>query len=392
MIHEDKISGNMQYLADTMLIEKLCLIDSTIGLHKQAGLADGMLGSIAGSIMSWAKEHIDTDHGVTGVLSSLADIMIPGILFKINPLLGGLGTAAEALGFSPVSIIKKIMQFLHQKLSSGSLPTMDEINSVGKSAVAAVAGPLGSQASDMFDILHEIEKRGQLVRLVRTAQSPELLSLLGAGKQQKTPEIPFFGGKGGIIERIFGQLFKTKATGKARWLLGGFVVWIIKTILLGAGLIAGGEKIMSLLGGKKQQQEQVQPHEATPQDETIWAGYRRPIGEEEKSPTPAVQAPATVSRLTPTGRGQDTHTNDHKTSTWVVPMVGGSLENTLLAWAEDVYKELAGKSSMIAATESFNKTVEEMRRGLDSSRSNQITVPPQFKSRKQVVDRFAKDV
>lgn len=384
MISGDKISGNMQYLADTLLIEKLCLLDNTIGLNKQAGVADGMLGSIASSIMGWAKEHIDTSHGVTGVLSSLADIMIPAILFKINPLLGGLGTAAEVLGFSPVSIIKKIMQFLHQKLSSGSLPTMDEINSVGKSAVAAVAGPLGSQASDMFDILHEIEKRGQLVRLVRTAQSAELLSLLGGGKQQKTPEISFFGGKGGIIERIFGQLFKTKATGKARWLLGGFIVWIVKTILLGAGLVAGGEKIMSLLGGKKQEAHE----EVTPQSETVWAGQKKPVTEDEEvsTPTPA------ITHLTPTGRGQDTHTNDHTTSTWVVPMVGGSIENTLLAWAEDIYKELAEKSSMIAASESFNKTVEEMRKGLDSSRSNQITVPPQFKSRKQVVDRFAKDV
>lgn len=387
MIYEDKTSGNMQYLADTMLIEKLCLIDNAIGLNKQAGLADGMLGSIAGSIMGWAKEHIDTSNGVTGILSSLADIMIPGILFKINPLLGGLGTAAEVLGFSPVSIIKKIMQFLHQKLTSGSLPTMDEINSVGKSAVSAVAGPLGSQASDMFDILHEIEKRGQLVRLVRTAQSPELLSLLGAGKQQRTPEIPFFGGgKGGIIERIFGQLFKTKATGKARWLLGGFVVWIVKTILLGAGLVAGGEKVMSLLGGKKQQEQPLQQQEEVPQDGTMWAGYKKPVEEERSAPAQP------VVHLTPTGRGQDTHTNDHTTSTWVVPMVGGSIESTLLAWAEDIYKELAGKSSMIATTESFNKTVEEMKKGLDSSRSNQITVPTQFKSRKQVVDRFAKDV
>ena len=55
-----------------------------------------------------------------------------------------------------------------------------------------------------FDILNEIEKRGQLVRLVRIAQSAK----------QTTPDIPFFGGKGGVIERVFGQLFKTKATGK----------------------------------------------------------------------------------------------------------------------------------------------------------------------------------
>lgn len=377
--------GDVQYLADTYLIEKLFIIDS--GINKQAGLADGMLGSIAGSIMNWAKEHVDTTQGISGVMSSLADIMIPGVLFKINPMLGGLSSAAEALGFSPVSIIKKIMQFLYQKLKGGSLPTLDEINNVGKSAVASVAGSIESTASvDMFDILHGIEKKGQLVRLIRTAQiSPELMSLLGGGKQQKTPEIPFFGSsKAGIIERIFGQLFKTKATGKARWLLGGFIVWIIKTILLGAGLVAGAEKVTSLLNGavtpeKKPTETPQEAPQETVEDGNSWAASKK-----ETTQTP-------VAELTPTGRGQDMHVNDHKTSTWVVPMIGGSIESTLLAWAGDIYKNLVGKSSAIASTESFNKTVDELRKGLDDSKSNQLTIPPQFKSRKQIVDRFASE-
>lgn len=382
--------GDVQYLADTYLIEKLFIIDA--GIHKQAGVADGMLGSIAGSIMGWAKEHINTSEGVSGVMSSLADVMIPGVLFKIHPMLGGLSSAAEALGFSPVSIIKKIMQFLYQKLNSGTLPTLDEINNVGKSAVASVAGPIEATASnDMFDILHGVEKKGQLVRLVRHAQvSQELMSLLGAGKQQKTPEIPFFGSsKGGVIERIFGQLFKTRATGKARWLLGGFIVWIIKTILLGAGLVAGAEKVTSLISGTSDSVKPT-PIEKSPlaKQEVIEDGNSWAVDKKQEF----VEAPAMqTTQLIPTGRGQDVHVNDHKTSTWVVPMVGGSIENTLLAWAQDIYKNLAGKSSAIASTESFNKTVDELRKGLDSSRSNQLTVPPQFKSRKQIVDRFASE-
>lgn len=388
MSQGEKISaGAMQYITDTMLIEKLFLIDSTVGLNKQAGLADGLLGSVASSIMSWAKEHINTQDGVSGVMSSLTDIMVPGILFKINPLLGGLGTAAEVLGFSPTSIIKKMMQFLYQKLNSGSLPTLDEINNVGKSAVSAVAGSIGVQASsDMFDILHEIEKRGHLVRLVRMADWKEAKHFEDTMDKVVRPDIPFFGGSGGgkgtkggggIIERIFGQLFKTRATGKARWLLGGFVVWIIKTILLGAGLIAAGEKVTSLFE-KSQEQEQKQEPIQKQEDGSVWAKQKLVEDNDENV------APTTT--LTPTGRGKDIHVNDHKTSTWIVPMIGGSVENTLLAWAEDVYKDLVGKLPAIANTESFNKTVEEMKRGLDGSKSNQITVPSQFKSRKQIVD------
>lgn len=361
------IDGNLQYVADSLLIEKIFLID--MGINKRAGMADGLLGSIAGSIMNWAKEHVDTESGVSGVISSLADIMVPGVLFKINPVLGGLGTVAQVLGFSPSGIIKKIMQLVHQKLSNGILPTMDEVNSVGKEAVAAEAGPMTVQATlDMFDLLHEIEKRGQLVRLVRTAQ-----------RGQTLPEIPFFGGEGGVIERIFGQLFKMRAKNKAKWLLGGFIVWIIKTILLGAGLIAAGEKVVSLFDGVAKS-----PIQQVPKDGLIYSKYEVPTESE------TVQAPST--KLTPTGRGQDIHINDHKTSTWIVPMVGGSIENTLLAWAEDIYKELAGKEDQIAANEAFNKTVEQMKHGLDHSKSGQLTIPPQFKSRKQIVDQFASDI
>ncbi len=359
------IDGNLQYIADSLLVEKIFLID--IGINKKAGVADGLLGSISGSIMDWAKQHIDTSSGVSGIISSLADIMVPGVLFKINPVLGGLGTIAQALGFSPSGIIKKIMQLVHQKLSNGTLPTMDEVNSVGKEAVAAEAGPMTVEA-DMLSLLHEIEKRGQLVRLIRTAQR----------SSQTLPEIPFFGGEGGVIERIFGQLFKMGAKNKAKWLLGGFIVWIIKTILLGAGLVAAGEKVVSLFDKESPIQ--------TPKDGLIYSKYETPT-----EPETTKQAPFST-KLTPTGRGEDIHVNDHKTSTWIVPMIDGSVENTLLAWAKDIYKELAGKEDQIISNKAFNKTVEQMKHGLDYSKSNQLTIPSQFKSRKQIVDQFASDI
>jgi hypothetical protein len=359
------INGDIQYVADSLLIEKLFLIDA--GINKQAGVADGLLGSISGSIMDWGKTHVDTDSGVTGVLSSLADIMVPGVLFKINPLLGGLGTIAEVLGFSPMSIIKKIMQFLQSKLSSGKLPSLDEINSIGKEVVGQEAGPIDKIANyNMLDDLHEIEKKGQLVRLARGETSFDTIT---------RPDIPFFGGEGGIIGRIFGQLFKMKAKGKAKWLLGGFIVWIIKTILLGAGLIAGGEMVASLF--KHENKPEINLKKSPNIDDV--ASYNEPSFYNS-------------NKLTPTGNGEDTHVNDHKNSTWVVPMVAGSVENTLLAWAVDIYHGLQGKESLISSTQAFNKTVNEMSSGLDDSHSNKLTVPSKFKSRKQIVDQFISEV
>lgn len=351
------VNGNLQYLNDSLLIEKIFLIEA--GLTKQANIAGNLLGSIAGSIMEWGKSHIDTS-SPNGIISSLSDLMFPGVLFKINPILGGLATIAQALGFSPASVVKDIIGLIQEKLNSGTFPTLIEVNNIGKEAVAKEAGPMLIEANNMLDLLYKIEDSGKLVSLVRTAQARSL------------PEIPFFGGKGGVIERIFGDLFKMKAKNKAKWLLGGFVVWIIKTVLLGAGLIAAGEKVVSLF----QNNESEAPKTENNSDLVLVNN--------QNSPQETVSYRRT---LTPTGRGQDHHINDHKTSTWVIPLIGGSVEATLIAWAKDIYKEFA-ETSIATETEAFNRTVQEMKQGLESSGSNQLTVPSKFKSRKQVVDQF----
>lgn len=393
--------GNIQYVSDTLLIEKLFLIDA--GLYKQAGALD-LLESIGPSIKDWAKEHIDTS-SVTGVLTSLADLMVPGILFKINPLLGGLAVVAQVLGFSPSMIVKKILTFLRPKLESGESIDLDEVNSVGKGAVAEEAGPMEATASkDMFYHLREIEKRGELIRLSygywpkeykdELAQHRE--SFLSARKDLDTqfkvtrPDIPFFGGSSpSIIERVFGQLFRQKQNGKARWLLGGFVVWIVKTVLLGAGLIAAGEKIKGLFHSNHTDvapKPSNQPNQPNQPKGT-------PMYEEHEGDSYAVapNTPAKSSRLTPSGYGQEQHINDTKTSTWYVPVVGGTIESTLIAWAGYVYDELKGRGSLIVTVPSFGRIVSEMRSNFEPGAAH-IQVPSKYKSIKQVVDGFANDV
>ena len=373
------MKGDIQYISDSLLIEKLFLIDQ--GINKTAGLADGLLSSLSSSIMEWGKEHIDTT-SAESIITSLSNLLIPGVLFKIHPALGVLATTAEVLGFSPTSVIKDIVVFVVKTLRSGGELTLDSINDIGKNAVSKQAGTV-TAGNNMLSVLHQIEKQGQLVRFVRTAGPfSEVQSLLGLGRPKDTPEIPFFGSsKGGLIEKVFGQLFKMKAHGKARWLLGGFVVWIIKTILLGAGLVAGGEKIMSLFLPKK-------PAESQNDTEIILTQNQNQ--ENEKTPGQSF-VPQSSSKLIPTGTGQDLHVNDHKTSKWVVPMVGGSIEETLLAWTHDVYHGLEGKESVIVSSPEFHQVVSEIKTS-NNSNSNKLTIPPQFKSRKQIVDKFIKAI
>lgn len=369
---------NSEYIVDTMLLDKIYLIeiaadftaDMTIksdsGLIKQAGMADSLLGSLSGSIMSFAKKHIDTS-SISSVMVSLAEFLVPAVLFKVNPILGVLELIASQMGFNVVKIVKDIITTVYHAISDKRLPTLDEINSVGKSAVSSVAGDINAEndvnqtidkSSSMFQELHIIEKQGQLTRLKLAAPSPASSSSLN---------IPFLGGKKGtgIVENIFGNLFQKRAKGKAMWLMGGFVVWIMKTLLLGAGLIAGAEAVHGLLGGKKETTNQVSQTN------------------QQTQPIESHHAP-----LTPTGRGQDVHTNDHETSTWIVPLINNSISDTLIAWAEDIYKEFLNEEEVLKQTQAFHNTIDILKAGLEAE-NNKLAVPKQFKTRKQVVDSFA---
>lgn len=356
-----KNNGDLQYIADSILIEKLFLIDAglaisqNVDLHKEAGVSD-LLGGIASGVMDWGKKHVDTS-SVGSTLTSLADLMAPGVLFRVHPLLGGLATVSTVLGFSVSNIVRKVLAYLKPKLEAGESVSAQEINEVGKAAVAAEAGPLDSTASnDMFYHLREIEKRGELVRLVKDAAV--------FGNKSRGP---------GMISNIFMGLRR----GRAMWLLGAFAIWILKTILIGAGLIAAGEAVYKMFGGQPKSEVAQQPAGAT---------YK---AQEDGEAVPV--ATSNPSKLKPSGKGQDNHTNDHTNSVWVVPMVGGSVDAMLLTWASYVYPELSGKESVIESTPSFNKTVDMMSRHLEAGKQR-LKVPQGLNSIKQVVDMFAGDV
>ena len=61
----------------------------------------------------------------------------------------------------------------------------------------------------------------------------------------------------------------------------------------------------------------------------------------------------------------------------------------LLAWAVDVYPQLHGYESQMANLSSFDKVAEDISR---YGGSNNLTMPKEYKSRKQVVDLFAHDI
>jgi hypothetical protein len=200
-----------------------------------------------------------------------------------------------------------------------------------------------------------------------------------AGSLPKTPLLS--GGGGSLIQKIFGQLFSApKTAGKGKWLLGGFIIWIIKTILVGAGLLAGAEAISGALGHKKPTSTSTSPTSTTKPEDTSGQGSTYP------------QKPEVIT---------NTHTNlptpiSNGPEIWVVPLVGdGTVEDTLIAWALDLYPNLSHYDDIeksIESTPSFVTTVSFLKRDPKKFGAKTMVMPSEFSSRKQVVDIFINDV
>lgn len=347
------VRGDIEFVADTLLIEKVIAID--YGIQKSAGVADtlkGALGSglstISNAVASSLKNEIDTKDTKT-TLESVGNIIATGGLFKLWWPLGVINAVATSFfGVNAVTIAMKIFDIVKSAFEGGKSVTPSDVSDATK-AVTAELTSAGARQFDPFEIIRLAEKDGKLFRLIKEAAPSK---------------------GGGLFEWIKSL---NPFTGKS--LIGGFVGWAVKAALLGAGLLAVSGTAANLLGINKKPYESSQP---------AGAG----MAQEPEQAVAPVSAP---TGLNPTGNGQGTH-NQSPTTKWVVPVPGGSVEQMLLQWAAYVYHDFADQSNWraISSTASFNKVVEELKKAQESG-SDQVTIPSQYKSVKQVVDQFASE-
>ncbi len=383
-------SGEIQYLADTLLIEELCALE--FGLTKQASVLS-MLGGIAGSIKDQVKQQVNTD-SPEGAVGGVLNLMAPAVLFRLHPIIGILYLIGTSFGLDITSIFNKIMSLLKPKLEKGISLSPEEVNSIGKSVVAAEVGPISAAASGFSDDMLEHLRTIKVSDLrVKNAQdiSSFLSSLTGyeKTKNQTLPnKIPWLVGESGAspIQKIFGDLFASRSTGKAKWLLGGFIIWIIKTVLAGAGLLAVTGAVSRVLNPTSNTSNKV--------NTSVQTNVNNESSAENVSPETSVNnlAETTSTALTqasnglkPSGRGEQIFPND-ETHLWVVPIINGSIVSTLLTWVVDIYPELESKQQEVLQTHAFQKVVNILQKNYHSSSPNSVTVPKPFTSRKQIVD------
>ena len=330
----------LQYLIDTILIEKLA---SDTELVKEAGLFEDIgFDSIASAIKGFAKEHVNSDNP-GGIAGSIINLMAPAMLYRMHPILGVTVSAASALGFNIISLVKKIINPIKDKLNNGEPVDIGEINTAGHNAVSAEVGDLSS-VDDMLEPVREV-----------------------FAKLGKLPHTPWGYEKGvPLLKRIFGNISEARG----RWLIGGIIVWVLKTLLVGAGLVGGAQVIKNIVSPTSD------------------------IDFSKQSPTKKdteISNPISMEPFKASGNGQKVFKNDNN-NVWIVPLINRSIDDTLIEWAKDVYPELSGLRDVIEDSPDFQKTVAKLTNNFNSRDPNNLIMPIGLHSRKQVVDLFAKDV
>lgn len=341
----------LQYLSDTLLIEQLA--SDSNGL-KQASLFDDIgFNGIADHVKQFAQEHVRSD-APGGYVGSIINLMAPAVAWRIHPILGVVTTAAQLLGFDIVSMVKSILGGVSDKINSGEGVTLEEINSLGRGVASSMAGD-SSSADDMLFPVRQAFTRTSLSGL---------------------PKVPFGYTKGApLLQRIFGQL--TRARGK--WLIAGIVIWLLKTVLFGSLLIAGASVVKKIITPTQTEQSAQAP--ASP------ISPASPAQQTDKVPAPA----STADPFKASGNGQQYFISDFN-NIWVVPLLNGSIDDTLIAWAVDVYPELNGQEFAIESSSAFDNAVSMLKRNFNAKDSSNLIMPIGLHTRKQVVDLFAKDV
>lgn len=374
-------AADLEFLEETLLIQDLANLE--FGISKQASLFDDLgLDSVGGAIKNFVSEHMkNSDKVPGGYFTSTVGIMLPAILSRVHPLLGIIYLIASQFGYDLDGAVKKIFSILQSKLDKEGQITSEEVTQAGKEALN-----MSSEAS-FCEALNSFIKEAKIQKEARGREKSlmDFFGLGGSSSGSSLPETPWLSGGGGVIQRIFGTLFSSPGYGKSRalWLLGGFAIWIVKTILVGAGMIAMAEGVSHMLGHKKPQDEK-KPEENLPQTPTPEIKSEEAPKKSPLSINPQDLPPAIQNQL-PRGTNK----------IWVVPLVGdGSIEDTLKIWTLDIYKNLKrlpNINELIEGSPLFNKMVQLLNKPSNIGKDT-LVMPPQFTNRKQVVDAFIQDI
>lgn len=333
-------ADELQFISDALALEWLFPEPQV----KQAGIIDDLFGSLkttaAAQMQEFGKKNLSPDQP-GGIAGGLLEMIATGAFWYISrPLTIAWALASQVLGINLRDIAIGIVNAIKPHLESGQATPQ----TVDQATKAALAG-------------NEIS----IAAIIKEAD--------WGRRRKSTPDevIDFF--KSHLRQRSATKLFTA------------IVGFAIKCLLIGAGITAGASALVGAVGLKpedRQKTETTSTESGTQETPT-------------ESTQPEIKPTFTAHKLQPSGRGEQYFTNDEN-NFWIVRLINGSIENTLVTWAIDVYPELSGYEQEIKNSPYFRRAVSLLKGNWSSSSPNRLLMPKSLNSRKETVDIFSADV
>jgi hypothetical protein len=328
-----------RYYLDTLLIATL--VDET-GFIKQAqaGGISGVISSLISTVEDYVKDKVHKGSAVSDVFNLLASPMLMALGGRFT-ILGILLEVAKYLGFNPSKILEEIADGLKSAIMPGQPVDPGQVDKIVEQATSANM-PADSLQKSQHLSLREVQiYKVAILHLVATETIHKYAGL---------PEL--------LLRRVFGASTMTAS------LLSRFLGWIVKTVLIAAGLMAG-EALFEHLTGKS------------------------PSGEAPSSPAAgmAPSAPSTVQQIFKANPEYSDETLN-VSGGWIENVPPAQIGQQIALWAQDIYPDLQGKDSFIQGSSLFQQVVHYIQQYNANNTTSVTFMPKNFTSRKQVVDLF----
>ena len=358
-------NSQISFYVDTLLVETV-LADPK--LYKKAGFVTDILTRVK----DYFESKVDKEHPVSSVLNMLA----PGALWLVFKGLGignwGLliGLLMNVFHVDAKGILESLYDKVKGMISGGGKVSEQQIDEavastaqehmkpadpseVQKGYQTLQSAPQVQQANDgkvysSLELLHD----AKLIRLALIQYDSQNMRLT----------------KSALDFKEFTNMFSdTKSKGTS--LLSTIFGWIIKIALVSAGLMVAGDLIRKLFG---MDDDPSKPSEG---------------GGGKSTPVPEESGPvATQTKFPAKGNGPVPRS---------LPLINNdaNIENIVIQFAKDVYSGLDGKENAIRSTPGFQMIVHKISWYNSDHKGSALTfIPPNWSSKKQLVDYFIDDV
>ncbi len=347
-------NSKVQVYMDALVLETLLSEDLLI---KNA--QSGIVGSLVEKIKSLIAGHINPDDKIGSVVNMLAPGLLWGLGFPITSII--LEIAESWFGLNIANILRDVGGEIKSLVTGGHKPSSSEIEGVANRAVQSNAG--GEPTQSQFDnaLQHPLSALTALTSF-NSLSLREARLYKAALLHIRDNDLIKTAGLLSTLGRFVG--LKTYTTSA----LASIIKWVVVTLLAAVGLLAVDDAAHSIVGSPSK---------------TDFSGPSSHDNEHSTTVTLPVST-QTVFKVNPAYQEERFNTTKH----WIEPVSPAQIGDQIVQWANNIYPDTKSLTDEIKNTSGFNQVVQAIDNYNSTNTLNITFMPPDFTSRKKVVDAF----